>query len=239
MESLHFALIIFGLLTLRSRGTYFLMLTLALSMLVWGVAYQWYDVTGGSNGLAGIKRPDLSIIGLNITTPLSFFYFTLFFFVVATLLMYYITTGSSFGRRLTGIKSNELRMRTLGYNVWFHLNVANFFAGLFAGLAGWLFVYLNSFVSPPILHLTTSAQVLLMTILGGAGTLFGPLFGAIIIIFLQDFMTSYIDRWTMIFGIIYILVIIFIPRGVYVLLQETIPQLSKKISLKMRGTPKS
>ena len=207
---------IFGLLVLHTRGIYFLMLTMALSMLLWGVTYKWYDVTGGSDGIRGISRPDLPF---DISTGVAYFYFTLFFFVIASILMYLIVS-SSFGRALLGIKQNELRMRSLGYNVWLYLYVAHLFAGLFAGLSGILFAYYNYFVSPISFHLVTSAEVMLMTIMGGVGTLFGPLLGAGAIIFLKDIISTFSERWVMVMGVLYVLVIVFIPRGIYGSLRE-------------------
>lgn len=207
---------IFGLLVLHTRGIYFLMLTMALSMLLWGITYKWYDVTGGSDGIRGISRPDLP---LDISTGVGFFYFTLFFFVIASILMFLIVS-SSFGRALLGIKQNELRMRSLGYNVWLYLYIAHLFAGFFAGLSGILFAYYNYFVSPICFHLVTSAEVMLMTIMGGVGTFFGPLLGAAVIIFLKDIISSFSERWVMVLGILYVLVIVVIPHGIYGSLRE-------------------
>jgi branched-chain amino acid transport system permease protein len=210
---------IFGLLVLHTRGIYFLMLTMALSMLLWGVAYKWYDVTGGSDGIRGISRPNISFTLWDITTNSGYFYFVLFFFALSSVLMQLIMS-SSFGRALKGINKNELRMRSLGYNVWIYLYVAYLFSGLFAGLSGVLFAYYNYFVAPINFHLFTSAEVMLMAILGGAGTLFGPLLGAGVIIFLKDITSSYTDRWGMIMGILYILVIVFVPNGIYSAVKE-------------------
>jgi branched-chain amino acid transport system permease protein len=222
--------IIFGLLILRSRGIYFLMLTLALSMLLWGIAYKWYGFTGGSDGLSGIRRPALSAVGLNLSRPIGYYYFVLIFFIISVACMYYITIKSSLGRVLKGIKVNEIKMQTIGYNVLLYLNIGHFFSALFAGLSGYLYVYLNNFVSPTNLHIMNSAQVLLMTILGGAGTLFGPLIGVIIITFLHDFITNYTTHWSLILGIIYVLVVIFIPDGIYNLLNfQNIYQKTKSI----------
>lgn len=206
---------IFGLLTLRSRSDFFLMLTFALSMMLWGIAFKWDDVTKGYSGIGGVYQPALDSIGLNISTPHGYLYFVIIFFAIAAALMYYILIGSSFGRVLLGIKQNELRMRTLGFNVWLYIYVAYIFSGFFAGLSGVLFVYQTHFVGPLNLHLLTSGQVLLMAIFGGIGTLFGPALGAGVIIFLKDFISSFTPRWVMVLGLIYILVVIFIPNGIY------------------------
>jgi branched-chain amino acid transport system permease protein len=221
---------IFGLLVLHTRGIYFLMLTLALSMLLWGLIYKW-NVVGGSNGLYGMTRPDFGFISL--ADPKAYFNFVLICFAIAIILMYLIIS-SSFGRTLLGIKHNELRMRSLGYNVWLHTYIAYILAGAFAGLAGTLFVTLINYSSPLNLHLTTSAQVMLMVILGGAGTMFGPALGAGIIIFLKDAVSSVTERWVMIIGILYILVIIFMPNGIFGILRMYIPKIKIKNIFSLR-----
>jgi branched-chain amino acid transport system permease protein len=207
-----------GLIVLHTRGIYFLMLTMAISMLLWGLVYKWYAVTGGSDGIYGITRP---VLPWNISSQVGFYYSVLFLFAVATFLMYWIVT-SSFGRALKGISQNELRMRTLGFNVWIYLYVAFLFSGFFAGLSGALFAYYNYFAAPINFHLVTSAETMLMVIIGGAGTLFGPLLGAALIIFLKDLISSFSDRWVMVLGILYILVIVFIPNGIYGALKRMI-----------------
>ncbi len=205
---------IYGLLALRTRGVYFLMITLALGMVAWGIAFSWFTVTGGDDGLPGISRPDLSPIPWNLGTTNSYFYFTLVFCTIAAIVMYLIVR-SPFGYVLRGIRESETRMSSLGYNVWRYKYVAFIVAGVFAGLAGILFAYYNRFVSPVELNIVISAEALLMTILGGAGTLFGPLLGAGVIIFVKNFVSAYTEHWTMILGALYILVIVFAPQGIY------------------------
>jgi branched-chain amino acid transport system permease protein len=209
---------VLGLIVLHTRGIYFLMLTMALSMLLWGLVYKWRAVTGGSDGIYGITRP---VHPWDLSSGISFYYFVLVLFTMAALCMYFIVT-SSFGRALKGINQNELRMRALGFNVWIYLYAAYLFSGLFAGLSGALFAYYNYFAAPVNFHLVTSAEAMLMVIIGGAGTLFGPLIGAGVIIFLKDIISSFSDRWIMILGFLYILVIIFIPNGVYGALKRMI-----------------
>lgn len=210
---------VFGLMILHTRGIYFLMVSLALSMMLWGVAYKWYDVTGGSDGIYGFSRPDLSSFLLNTSTNTGYFYLVLIFFIIAAILMHFIGS-SSFGRALSGIRGNELRMRSLGYNVWFYLYVAFLFAGFFAGLSGILFAYYNYSVFPMNLDVITSTEVLLMTIVGGTGTSFGPLLGAGVLIFLKDFISTYTERWLMVLGVIYVLAIILLPEGIYGLIRK-------------------
>lgn len=210
---------ILGLFVLRSTGTYLLMILLASSMMLWGIAFKWRSLTGGDDGLPGISRPDLSIIGWDLGTSTHYYYFVLFFFIVSAILMY-LVVNSPFGYALLGIRESEMRMRSLGYNVWLHKYIAFIVAGIFAGLAGVLVAYYNGFVSPSEFHIITSAEVLIMVILGGAGTLFGPAIGAGIIIWIKNFVSGYTEHWMMVLGAIYILTVIFAPQGVYRLLKQ-------------------
>ncbi|MDP2935939.1 MAG: branched-chain amino acid ABC transporter permease [Dehalococcoidia bacterium] len=203
---------IFGLLALRTRGIYFLMITLALSQVLWGLAFKWKSATGGDDGMPGIPRPNLSMLGLDLTPVNSYYYFTLALFVLVCILMY-ILIRSPFGHSLRGIRESESRMLALGYNVWAHQYVAFIIAGLFAALAGILYVYYNNMVSPKDLHLITSAKVLLMVILGGTGTFLGPILGATLIVLLENIVSGFTERWLLILGIIYVLVIMLAPKG--------------------------
>jgi branched-chain amino acid transport system permease protein len=204
----------FGLLAVRSKGISFVMITLSLSMVLWGLASNLAGVTGGTDGLPGISRPKLSPVPLDLEITSSFYYFVLGFFIVSALLMYLIAR-SPFGYTLLGIRESETRMSCLGYNVWRYKYLCFIVAGVFAGLAGILSVYYNGFVNPGDLGIETSAKVLFMVILGGAGTLFGPLIGACSIVLLENFISAYSQRWPMILGAIYVLVVLFAPDGVY------------------------
>jgi branched-chain amino acid transport system permease protein len=204
---------LFGFMVLRSRGPQFLMLTLALAQVLWGIAFKWKAVTGGDDGLPGIPRPSLWLLW-DLADLTGFYYFSLIFFLVAALLLYLIVR-SPFGYTLEGIRENETRMRTLGYHVWIHQYIAFVLAGLFGGMAGVLFAYFNRFVSPAELHLATSAKVLLMVVLGGAGTLFGPALGAAIVVLLENLISAYTQRWLTILGAIYVLVVLFMRQGLW------------------------
>ncbi len=205
---------LFGLFAIRSRGVYFLMITLALSMVLWGLASNWQGLTGGHDGLSGVARPVLKPIPWDLTDTGNYYYFVLIFFAIAVGLMYLIVR-SPFGVALLGIKESETRMSVLGYNVWLYKYVSFVLTGMFAGLAGILFAYYNGFVHPSVLGIGTSAKVLIMAILGGPGTLFGPLGGAAIIVFLENLLSAYSERWQMVLGAVYIVVVICAPRGIY------------------------
>jgi len=202
---------LFGLLALRTRGSYFLMITLALSQVAWGIAFGWRTLTGGDDGLPDVPRPHLGLPwSLADSTP--FYYFVFVLVALGTLVLVRIV-ASPFGYALRGIRESETRMLALGYNVWRYKLVAFVLAATIAGLAGCLYAYYNRFVSPDYLHVTRSAEVLLMVILGGAGTMIGPAVGAALIVLLQNIVSTYTERWLIVLGVVYVLVALFAPSG--------------------------
>lgn len=207
--------LLLGLIVLRSRDVYLLMILLASSMMLWGIAFKWRSLTGGDDGLPGIVRPNFPSIGLDLSDRVQFYYFVLTFFVACTFLMY-LVVRSSFGHTLLGIRENETRMRALGYNVWLHKYVAFIISGAFAGVAGILVAYNNGYVGPSDLHLTTSAEALIMVILGGAGTLFGPALGACIVILVKILISGYTEHWMVVLGLLYVLAGMYAPHGLWV-----------------------
>jgi branched-chain amino acid transport system permease protein len=202
---------IFGLLLAHTSGVYFLMITLALGMVIWGLAFRWVTMTGGDNGIAGIPRPDLGI-PISLDEPIFFYYAVLIVFLIAFFCLY-VFIHSPFGQSLLGIRESESRMRNLGYNTWLHKYLAYVVAGLFSGVSGILWAFYNGFVSPMDAELTSSFEAFLMVILGGAGTLAGPAIGAGIIVFLKNFISAYTHRWLLIIGAVYILTIMYAPGG--------------------------
>lgn len=202
---------LFGLLALRTRGSYFLMITLALSQVLWGIAFGWRSLTGGEDGLPDVPRPDLGL-PWSLTDDAPFYYFVLIIAGVGTLLLVRVV-NSPFGYALRGIRESETRMLALGYNTWRYKFVAFVLAGTFAGLAGCLYAYLNRYVSPGYVHVVMSAEVLLMVVLGGAGTLFGPAIGAALFVWLENMISGYTERWLMLLGMVYVLVGMFAPNG--------------------------
>jgi len=201
---------IFGLFALRAREVYFLMITLALGMLVWGLAYRWVSLTSGDNGISGLMRPQIGPWSLDDIN--SYYYFVFIIFCICFLIIYRIKT-SPFGHALVGIKESESRMRTLGYNCWLHKYICFVIAGFFSGVAGILYIFYNLFISPSILELPVNLESLLMVSLGGPGTVAGPILGAIMIVFLKEFVSIYTERWLIILGSMYIIVIIYAPNG--------------------------
>jgi branched-chain amino acid transport system permease protein len=207
-----------GFLVLRTRGSYFLMITLALSQVLWGIAFGWRSLTGGDDGLPDVPRPNPGL-PWSMSDNAPFYYFVLFFVVIGTLLLARVVS-SPFGHALRGIRESETRMMALGYNVWRYKLVAFVLGATFAGLAGCLYVYYNRFVSPDYIHVARSAEVLLMVILGGAGTLIGPAIGAALIVLLENTISAFTERWLMILGFVYVLVALFAPSGVIGLIQS-------------------
>jgi branched-chain amino acid transport system permease protein len=203
---------VFGLVAIRAAGTYFLMITLALGMVVWGLAFRWVSLTKGDNGVSGVPRPSLPGLG-PLDAPLPFFYFALAGAFLAWALLG-LLVASPFGLTLRGIRESESRMRSLGYHVWLHKYLAFVLSGTVAGGGGVLWAYYNGFVSPTDVQLITSVEALLMVALGGPGTLVGSLLGAGVIVFLKNFVSIYTKRWLLILGGVYIGVILFAPRGV-------------------------
>jgi branched-chain amino acid transport system permease protein len=201
----------FGLLALRTRGSYFLMITLALSQVLWGIAFGWRALTGGDDGLPGVPRPAAGL-PLSFADGTSFYYLTL---VVTALgmLVFWLLVRSAFGAALVGIRESERRMQVLGYNTWLYKYGAFVISGALAGLAGSLFAYYNGFVSPAYLSVVLSASALIMVILGGAGTLFGPALGAALIVILENAVSAQTERWLTVLGLIYIGVTFFAPAG--------------------------
>jgi branched-chain amino acid transport system permease protein len=199
--------LVFALLAVRTTGVYFLLLTLALGMIVWGVCQRWTSVTGGENGLRGNVRPDW------LADPVRFYYFVLAVGLAASFVMWRCVR-SPFGLALKGIRESESRMRSLGYNTTHHLVLGFLFSGLMAGISGVLYAFFNSFVSPSTVALAQSVKGLLMAIIGGVGTLFGGVVGAAIIIILENVVSSFTERWSMVLGLLFVLTMIFTPEGI-------------------------
>lgn len=208
-----FAAALFGLFALRARGVYFMMITLAIAMLVWGLSYRWTSISGGDNGISGIHRP---VIGpWSLESINSYYYLVLLVFAVCMFTMMRIIQ-SPFGQTVVGIRESESRMRTLGYNSWLHRYICFVIAGFFSAVSGVLFIFYNGYISPPSLELLPNIEVLLMTALGGPGTVAGPLLGAIVIIFMKNLVSAYASRYMILLGIIYIVTVLYTPRGLII-----------------------
>ena len=201
---------LFGVLALRASGIGFLMITLALGQIVWGIAYRANTLTDGDNGLRFPARPHP--FGIDIASAPKFYWFTLIVFALALFVIWRLTQ-SPFGAALQGARDQPRRMRMLGHNVWLIQWFAFVLASFWGSVAGLLYVYYNLFISPHAISLQQSAEVLLMAILGGASTFTGPIVGAVIITLVKNLVSSYVDRWNTLLGAIFVIVILFMPFG--------------------------
>lgn len=200
----------FAVLSLRATGIGFLMITLAIGQILWGLAYRWIGLTGGDNGINVSSRP--APFGVSLAPPTPFYFFTLAIFLIAVASMA-IFVDSPFGASLKGTRDQPRRMTALGYNVWLIRFLAFLFSGFWSGVAGLLFCYYNQFVSPNVLALDASAEVLLMVISGGTATLLGPIAGAALVVIMKNVASAYIERWNFVLGAIFVAIVIFMPEG--------------------------
>lgn len=198
--------ILFALTAARSTGVYFILVTLAQGMLIWGVVQRWTDVTGGDNGLRSGELPGL------LDTFYGYYWFALTAVAISVLALALIQ-GSTTGLRLRGVRESPLRMAALGFAVSRERFVAYLVSGFFAGIAGVLFVGHNHFISPSAVHVSASVEVLLVVIIGGMGSFFGPMVGAFVLVMGRAFITTYTERWHLVMGAILVLMVLFAPDG--------------------------
>lgn len=204
--------LIFGPLSLRARGVYHFMITLALAQVLWSLAFGWRSLTGGDDGLTGIRRPEFGFGGSE-TADIAFYFFVLILSAVGMLALA-VVVRSPLGRVFVGIRENEQRMMVLGYNVALYQVAGIVIAAVGAGLAGILYAYATGFVGVSYLGISLSAEVLLMVIVGGAGTLVGPAVGAFALIALQVLISSSTQQWVMFVGLIYVATVLWAPKGI-------------------------
>jgi branched-chain amino acid transport system permease protein len=184
-----------------------MMLTIAFSQVFRAIAHSWRSVTGGGDGLAGFVRPAWMI------SVETFYYFALFVFIAVFLFLRFFVK-SRVGISLIGTRESEKRMTSLGYHVN-HIKLLSFVvSGGLGGIAGLLNVYLNGYVSPEYFAMDISAQAIIMIILGGAGTLIGPILGSFFVVYMQNLLSAVMERWTLVLGILFILVVTGAPSGV-------------------------
>ena len=201
----------FGVIALRATGLGFLMITLALSQVLWGLAYRMASVTNGDNGIAGLSRP--SPFGLSLESPQAFYWFALIVTVIAFLMMA-IFVSSSFGSSLKGVRDQPRRMAALGFNPWMIRWITFVYAGFWGAVAGLLYVYYNKYIHPTSLSTTSSAEALLGVIAGGSGTLSGPVVGAALVLLLKNYASAYIERWNMLLGLVFLFIVLVMPSGI-------------------------
>ena len=195
----------------RTRGVYFILITLAFGYIVWGVAYRWASFTGGDNGVTKVPYP--AIGGYGVTNATQYYYVVLIAVVLCGL-AYRLLVTSPFGLTLRGIKSSESRMRSLGYDVGRHLYVAFVLSGVIASIAGVLYVYYNRFINPVAASFPVSVEAVLMAIVGGSGTILGPFLGSGIILVLRNWVSGFFHYYTAVLGIVFIVTVLWAPQGI-------------------------
>jgi branched-chain amino acid transport system permease protein len=208
---------IIGFFCVRTAGISFLMLTLAFSQLIYSVALKWRDLTGGSDGIAMPDRP--SFFGLSLSDSLTLYFMALVFFVLAYLGLRRLLQ-SPLGRAFIGIRENEPRMLAIGYRTRAYKLLSFVIAGSFAGFAGGLYAIFNTFISPDAMYWTASGDVLIMVMLGGAGTLIGPVIGTGLFLLMKNVVSSYSEHWMLIIGVVFIACVMFFPGGIWGTLQH-------------------
>jgi branched-chain amino acid transport system permease protein len=201
-----------GWFSTRATGIYFAMLTLAFAQLLYTVAYKWRELTGGSDGIAGVPKTTLFWHGPSLAAPRAY-YFLVVACVVLSLLACRALVRSPFGRALQAIRENEHRFASLGQDPRPFKLVVFVIAAFFAGLAGALFAPFRGFASPEVMFWVLSGQALMMVITGGIGTLIGPVLGAMVFILIQEVLSSYTEHWMIFAGVVFVLIVIFLPGG--------------------------
>lgn len=199
--------LIMGVICIRLSKLYFGMLQLSLGSLVWAIVYRWYSFTGGDDGIHGINVPEI------ISSYKGAYYFTFIITAISLYVMYRILK-SPYGSALQGIRDNPTRSAMIGVNVRRHQLLALVIAGFFAGVAGTLFVVVDNTVFPDMMFWTLSMESVIMCLLGGWLTFLGPMLGAAMIVIIRTFVSTYTVYWALVLGVIFMLVIFFLPNGV-------------------------
>jgi branched-chain amino acid transport system permease protein len=195
----------------RTRGVYFILITLALGYVVWGVAHRWSSFTGGDNGVTNVPFPRIGSVGIESHTQ---YYYLALAVIVLCAAGYRVLVRSPFGLGLRGIKSSESRMRSLGYRTGLHLYAAFALSGALASLAGVLYVYYNRFVNPVAASFPVSVEAVLMAIVGGTGTVIGPFLGSAVILGLRNWVSSFFELYATVLGLVFIATVLWAPEGI-------------------------
>ena len=203
--------LVIGAISLRTRGVYFIMITLAFSQMFYFIAVG-NENYGGDDGLSLYMRSDFAGL-LDLSNDNTLYYLNLVV-LLASLYISHRLTNSRFGMVIRGTKSNEQRMKSIGFPVFRYRLVAFIIAGAICGLAGVLSANQTDFVSPAVMHWTRSGDLIIMTVLGGLGTLFGPVIGAVAFLFLEELLSGFTEYWQLIFGPMLVLVVIFARGGI-------------------------
>jgi branched-chain amino acid transport system permease protein len=211
-----------GALIVRLRGVYFAMVTIAFAQVFYFIAFRWNSVTGGDDGLGGFERQPLDLLGLTIDIQHDqrlFYYFVVVFVAIATSAMG-LLLRSPLGRAQLAIRENERRARFLGLNIERHIWLAWVISCGFTSLAGALYALLNNFADPRLLYWSFSGDLVIMTVLGGMRSFWGPMLGAALFVILRDTISSHTENWMSFIGLFFVLVVLFFPRGILGMLRR-------------------
>jgi len=205
-----------GAIIVRRRGVYFAMVTIAFGQVFYYIAFQWSSLTGGDDGLRGFTRQPLHLGLMDIdilSNANAFYYFVLLCFALAAAVMGYILR-SPFGRTMIAIRENERRARFLGIPVERHIWVAFTMSCFFMGFAGALYALVNNFADPRGLHYSQSGDFVMMAVMGGMRSFWGPLLGAAVFVVIQDYISSVTVNWMSFVGMLFVAVVLLFPRGI-------------------------
>lgn len=214
------ALLIGFMISSRS-GSYSVLLSLAFNELIYFIAYQWTSVTGGDDGLTGVHRPDIHLgsFEINLQSADRYYYFVLIFFILSFWIIRRVT-HSPLGKVLQSIRENEERAKAIGYNTRLYKTITVMIGGMFMGLAGSLYSLYIQFAHIHNVHFETSGNIVMMVLVGGMGTLFGPVVGSFLIVTASDLASSIWDRWMLVMGVLFIFFVLFARGGIWSLLEK-------------------
>ncbi len=208
--------LVFGL-SVRTRGVYFILITIAFGFVVWGVAHRWSSFTGGDNGVTNVPFPALGPLAVTSHTQ---YYYVVLLAVIACAAGYRVLVRSPFGLGLRGIKGAEARMKSLGYRTTPHLYAAFVVSGALASFAGVLYVYYNKFVNPVAASFPNSVEAALMAIIGGSGTLVGAFIGSAVVLGLRNWVSSFFELHAAVMGLVFIATVLWAPDGLVGLIRR-------------------
>ena len=201
--------LVFGL-SVRTRGVYFILITIAFGFVVWGVAHRWSSFTGGDNGVTNVPFPAIGPLAIGSHTQ---YYYVVLVAVIACAAGYRVLVRSPFGLTLRGIKGAETRMKSLGYRTTLHLYAAFVVSGALASFAGVLYVYYNKFVNPVAASFPISVEAALMAIIGGSGTIVGAFIGSAVVLGLRNWVSSFFELHAAVMGLVFIATVLWAPDG--------------------------
>ncbi len=202
---------ILGAFLVRLSGTYFALLTLAFNQLIWAIVWKWRAVTGGDDGLGKFPKPNL--LGIYMRDPANFYYVSLIIVGICLFICWYFTQ-TPLGNVVKSIKSNEERTKFIGFNASASKLILLTILGFFAGISGALYAQFQEFIATSTIDLGMSTNVLFMAFIGGTAYFWGPVIGAGIFTYLSEYLSSFTDRWELIFGLIFVIIVSFAPQGI-------------------------